>query len=81
MIQRVGTLDSKPSLIAAVGGRKELLYGCGHQIYILAEVRAESHSYDPLSLSPRKTSKDLFFRDRGKRISADFYSNFVCKAM
>lgn len=81
MLQRLGTLDSIPSLIVALRGRKELLYGYGHQIYILAEVRAESHLYDPISLSPKKSSKDLFFRDKGKRINADFYSNFVCKAM
>lgn len=97
MLQRVGTLDSIPSLIAAVKGRKELLYGYGHRIYkardpraaallqILAEVRAESHSDDPLfpiaEEIDRIASKDLFFRDRGIRINADFYLNFVCKAM
>ncbi|KAL8788888.1 MAG: hypothetical protein Q9213_001411 [Squamulea squamosa] len=97
MLQRVGTLDGIPSLISAVKERKELLYGYGHRIYkardpraaalldILAEVQAESNSDDPLlpiaEEVDRIASKDPFFQERGVRINADFYLNFVCKAM
>lgn len=97
MLQRVGSFDNVPSLMAAVKRREELLYGFGHRIYtardpraqvlldLLKEIQAETKSVDPLFVVAeeidRLASQDPFFQERGIRINADFYMNFACTAM
>lgn len=97
MLQRVSRLDNVPSLMAAVKQRQELLYGFGHRIYAardprahmllqtLKEIQAETQSVDPLfevaEEIDREASRDPFFQERGIRINADFYTNFICTAM
>lgn len=97
MLQRVGSVDNVTSLMAGVKEREELLYRFGHRMYtardpradvllnILNEIQTEMGSIDPLWLVAeeidRLASEDPFFQERRVRINADFYLNFVCKAM
>ena len=97
MLERVGSPENVPNLLAAVKRREELLYGFGHRIYktrdprakmfldILMEVQEETGKKDPLLAVAqevdRLASQDPFFQQRGIHINPDLYACFSCTAM
>ena len=97
MLERVGSPENVPNLLAAVKRREQLLYGFGHRIYnardprakmfldVLKEVQGETGKEDPLLAVAeevdRLASQDEFFHRRGIHINPDLYACFACTAM
>lgn len=97
MLERVGSPENVPNLLAAVKRREAMLYGFGHRIYktrdpraqmyldVLREVQQETGEKDPLLAVAdevdRLASQDPYFQQRGIHINPDLYACFACTAM
>lgn len=97
MLERVGSSENVPDLLASVKRREQLLYGFGHRIYnardprakmfldIIKEVEKETGRQDPLLAVAKEVdwlaSQDPFFQQRRIHINPDLYACFACTAM
>ena len=97
MLERVGSPENVPNLLAAVKRREQLLYGFGHRIYkardprakmfldVQRELQEETGKKDPLLVIAeevdRLASQDPFFQRRRIHINPDLYACFALTAM
>ena len=97
MLERVGSPDNVPNLLASVKRREQLLYGFGHRIYnardprakmfldVVREIENETGQQNRLLAIAeevdRLASQDPFFQRRRIHINPDLYACFACTAM
>lgn len=95
-LQRLGTPDGVPTLIADVKAKKYRLFGYGHRIYKTVDPRtkfiramldelSERENDNPLLAVAleidRTASKDEYFTSRNLKANADLYGCFVYTAL